>query len=69
MGAEQERGYLESLLRWTMKKMLKMTFPTDESMRFEMKRVMHGYVDVLYLDEDMRITKGNHGSIVVTTRE
>ena len=49
--------------------MLKMTFPTDESMRFEMKRVMHGYVDVLYLDEDMRITKGNHGSIVVTTRE
>ena len=34
-----------------------------------MKRVIHGYFDILFLDEDMRITKGNRGSIVIMTRE
>ena len=67
--ADEERGYMESFLQWTIKKMMKITFPTDESMRYEMKRVIHGYFDILFLDEDMRITKGNRGSIVITTRE
>lgn len=67
--ADQERGYLESSLQWVMKKMMKMTFPTDESMRYEMNRVIYGYLDVLFLDEDLRITKGNRGSIVIMTRE
>ena len=63
--ADKERGYLESMMRWMMKFMLKMTMPTDESMTYEMKRVMHGYLDCLFLDEEMRITRGNRGSIVV----
>jgi PAP_fibrillin len=28
-----------------------------------------GYVDWLYLDEDLRITRGNKGSVFIHTRE
>lgn len=63
--ADEQRGYLESTMRWAMKFMLKMTMPTDESMSYEMKRVMHGYLDILFLDEEMRITRGNRGSVVI----
>ena len=63
--ADKERGYLDSVMRWMMKFMLKMTMPTDESMSYEMKRVMHGYLDCLFLDEEMRITRGNRGSVVI----
>jgi len=40
----------------------------DGSMTYEMTKAPHGHSDVLYLDDDLRITKGNKGSIVVATR-
>ena len=39
------------------------------SVSFEMKRCPHGYIDVLYLDEDLRITRGNRGTIVIVERD
>jgi len=43
----------------------------DESGRitFEMNRPPHGYTDILYMDDRLRVTKGNRGSIVVATRD
>lgn len=35
---------------------------------YEMTRSPKGWFDILYLDEDMRVTRGNRGSIVVVTR-
>lgn len=35
----------------------------------EMPRSPEGWTDILYIDEEMRITRGNRGSIVVAIRE
>lgn len=67
--AEGDLSYGEIAMRWISKKMLDMTMPSDKSMKFEMKRVFHGYLDILFLDEDMRITIGNRGSIVITVKD
>ncbi len=44
----------------------------DGSMRFKLNRPIGGhgtaYVDVLYLDETLRIVRGHHGSLFVFTR-
>jgi hypothetical protein len=40
----------------------------NNSFHFDMKRSPTGHFDVLYLDEDMRITKGNRGTVVVVER-
>lgn len=44
----------------------------DGSMEFTLKRPIGGhgkaYVDVLYLDDNLRIVQGNRGSIFVMTR-
>ena len=74
--AEAERSYFSSFMLYVFKWMFQLTTPTDEEalasetccFRFEMKRCPHGYVDVLYLDEDMRITKGNRGTVVILER-
>lgn len=39
----------------------------DGSMAYEMAKAPHGHSDVLYLDDDLSITKGNRGSLVVAT--
>lgn len=41
----------------------------DGTQSFEMTRPAHGYTDILYIDDRLRVTKGNRGSIVVVTRE
>lgn len=66
--ADQERGYFEYFMQWIMKKMLKLEMPTDSNQRYEMKRIMKGYLDIIYLDETMRITKGNRGSIIIVEK-
>jgi PAP_fibrillin len=74
--AKAERSYLSSLMLYVFQWMFQLTTPTDEdaqasescSFRFEMKRCPHGYIDVLYLDEDMRITRGNRGTVVILER-
>lgn len=41
----------------------------DGSISFEIRRPPRGYVDIVYLDEDLRITRGDRGRIVVTSKE
>jgi len=42
--------------------------PTEECMRYEMKRVMKGYIYIIYLDENFRITNGNQATIVIVKK-
>jgi hypothetical protein len=76
--ADEERSYLGWIFQYFMKFLLGLTLPSDNSgnseeilkntFRFSMKRSPTGHMDVLYLDEDLRITKGNRGTIVVAER-
>ena len=71
--ADEERSYFGWLFQFFIKILLGLTYPTDESLakhsfHFDMKRSPVGYFDVLYLDDDLRITKGNRGTIVVAER-
>lgn len=76
--ADKERSYLSSIGRLIVHRLLRLTAPSDaaatalgkdDSFRFEMGSPPRGYFDVLYLDEDMRITRGNRGTYVVAERE
>lgn len=57
---------------WAMKMMMGLKRPegvnSDGSMTYEMAQAPHGYTDILYMDDDLRITKGNRGTIVVVDR-
>jgi len=74
--ADAERSYLSRLMLFFFQWMFQLTTPTDKeaeqnadsSVHFEMKRCPHGYIDILYLDEDLRITRGNRGTIVIVER-
>lgn len=73
--AEKERGYISTFGMWLMKLAFKLTLPMDTDgssddycARYEMKRAPKGYIDILYIDEDLRITRGNRGSIVVVRK-
>jgi len=61
------------LTNWAMKQMMGLERPgsvaDDGSMRYEMTKAPHGYTDILFMDEELRITKGNRGSIVVVDRD
>lgn len=74
--AEEERTFMSSLMQYVFKKVFQLSTPTDEdaknsaqrSVSFDMKRSPRGYLDILYLDEDVRITRGNRGTIIVVER-
>lgn len=71
--ADKERSYMGWVLQFLLKIVMGLSYPSDESLakhsfHFDMKRSPIGYLDVLYLDEDIRITKGNRGTIVVAER-
>lgn len=74
--AEEQRSYLSSVFQYIFKWVFQLTTPKDEdaeksethSVSFQMKRCPHGYFDILYVDEDMRITKGNRGTVVIVER-
>jgi PAP_fibrillin len=71
--ADEERSYLGWIFKLFLKILMGLTYPTDESLakhcfHFDMNRSPVGYLDVLYLDEELRITKGNRGTIVVVER-
>ncbi len=63
--AEKERGYISTFGMWLMKLAFKLTLPMDTdgsnddycARRYEMKRAPKGYIDILYIDEDLRITR------------
>lgn len=71
--AAEERSYVGRIVQFILKMLLGLTMPTDDSLlehsfHFDMKRSPVGYLDVLFLDEDLRITKGNRGTTVVVQR-
>lgn len=71
--AEEQRSYLGRVLMYILQLLMGLTLPTDDSalastFHFDMKRSPVGYMDLLYLDEEFRITKGNRGTIVVVER-
>ena len=75
-GAYQEASKKQSIMghvfQYAMTYLLGLNLPTDDEhnceFRFDMKRSPVGYLDVLYLDHDLRITRGNRGTIVVVER-
>lgn len=66
--ADAERSYIARLGRFAISLLLGLKTPSDNSLSYEMKRPPCGYLDVLFLDEELRITKGNRGSIIVVER-
>ena len=67
--ADKERGYVESITRNAMKFILKLEMPTDNNQKYKIKRIMKGYLDYLYLDDNLKITKGNQGSITILEKK
>jgi len=65
-------GIRQRIKKYLLRKLLGIKSPDsvkpDGSMAFEMQRSPKGYLDILYNDNEMRITKGNRGSIIVATR-
>ncbi|CAJ1932412.1 unnamed protein product [Cylindrotheca closterium] len=68
--AAAERTYFGWFLHQLLKRMLGMNVRVGESNSFHLtfKKPFQGHIDVLYLDEEMRITKGNRGTLVVVER-
>jgi len=60
-------SYLSRLMKYVIFLLLGVT--QEHSLHFEMKRCPVGFFDVLYLDNEIRITRGNQGSVVVVERE
>lgn len=69
-------------LRWIKRKvtslMLKLVLgfrgPADElgsrgELSYEMRRSPSGALDVIFIDDDMRVTRGNKGAVTVVTRQ
>ena len=55
---------------WVLERALGITVapPDDGVARYAMARPIAGHVDVLYLDDDMRVGRGNRGSVTVVRR-
>lgn len=76
--AREERSIWGWIYHYCLVFFLGLTLPTDfehmgksrieNSFHFDIKRPPKGFFDVLYIDEDMRITKGNRGTITVLER-
>lgn len=76
--AKEERTILGWFYHYCLVFFLGLTLPSDpkhldcsrdkNSFHFDIGRSPKGFLDVLYMDEDMRITKGNRGTITVVER-
>ncbi|KAL7550678.1 hypothetical protein ACHAWF_013895 [Thalassiosira exigua] len=71
----EARSYLGAAASWAigalMKAMMGLEPPTDASdftQTYCIKRPYAGYLDVIYMDGDLRVTRGNKGTVVVTER-
>jgi len=66
-------GKRARLMDWLLGKMMGLVKPKEMSdgdeMRYQMTKAPKGYLDVLYLDDELRITRGNRGSLVVCERQ
>lgn len=68
--AESKRSYFGWMMNKMLKRMLgmKVRFDDSNSFRLEFQKPFHGHFDVLYLDNELRVTRGNRGTIVVVER-
>ena len=76
--ATKERTLMGWIYHYCLVLFLGLTMPKDatqwassrneHSFHFDIKRPPKGFFDVLYLDDDVRITKGNRGTITVVER-
>ncbi|CBJ26440.1 conserved unknown protein [Ectocarpus siliculosus] len=73
----KDKGPLSTLKEKAARLMLKVVFgfqgPADGlgprgELSYEMKRSPKGYLDIIYLDEEMRVTRGQQGALVVVDR-
>lgn len=77
--ANKRRSLLGWVYLFCLKLFLGLVLPTDyqnfgstrheNAFNFEINRAPKGFIDVLYLDDHMRITKGNRGTITVLLNE
>ena len=62
----------DRLMNWLLKRMMGLQKPTgmstDGSMTYKMTKSPHGHLDVLFLDDELRVTRGNRGSVVIAER-
>lgn len=60
------------LMNWMLRRTMGLEKPSQlengDIMRYQMTKPFKGYLDLLYLDDELRITKGNRGSLVVCER-
>lgn len=71
----QRQSYIGRVRTWVVNGLMSMMMglepPVDTSQftqKYEITRPFTGHLDILYLDEDFRVTRGNKGSIVVMER-
>jgi len=65
-------GKRERLKNWLLKQLVGLTPPghmaRDGSMAYALTKSPESYLEILYLDDELRITKGNRGTVVVCER-
>ena len=65
-------GKRARLMNWLLGKMMGLVKPTEladgDVMRYAMTKAPTGFLDVIFLDDELRITRGNRGSLVVCER-
>ena len=71
--AQKELSLVDTLVNSFTKRLLGITLstttnPSSYCLRLDFKRELHGHFDVLYIDKEIRITRGNRGTIVVLDR-
>lgn len=71
----ESQSYLGKLGTWLTQKLMKMMMGLempidmdDFTQTYKIGRPRMGHLDILYLDEDFRVTRGNRGTIVVVER-
>jgi len=71
--ADMNRSFISKMKRWAVHSLLKLTPPTDTEAELQqdcrfwytIDNSPHGYLDILYLDQDLRISKGNRGTYII----
>lgn len=68
--AETERSFVQRIGHSFLRRFLGITLKHDTpfSVGLQFQKPFEGHLDVLYVDEEIRITKGNRGTIVIVER-
>eukprot|EP00933_Yihiella_yeosuensis_P014782 TRINITY_DN13103_c0_g1_i3.p1 TRINITY_DN13103_c0_g1~~TRINITY_DN13103_c0_g1_i3.p1 ORF type:complete len:123 (-),score=21.05 TRINITY_DN13103_c0_g1_i3:473-841(-) len=70
--ANRKRSLPSMLKNGLMRLMMGLKLPEavapDGTVSFHMSKPPHGFTDILFIDEELRVTRGNRGSVVVVIR-